>query len=276
MPDSILDVPLDQVNALLDQLDPPRRKRKLSNAVAFELMCNVLKFGIPWSELRWRMGQTKASPSAVYKRFQTWVRTGVFDAVWRSVLGQYSHRHLLTDAHWFSIINVDTSMVKNVAGVDGTGPNPTDRARQATKISFICDQRMVPISRQLYPANRNDITTLEAAVRGIACPIHRDGRYTSVLAGDKGYVSKPIATILLAECRVKMLVPGRKNMRATRPFTGREKAILKQRHKIENTFARFDKFKRIYSRVDRLLLSYVAFTDIAMILVTLKAMPKAP
>lgn len=214
----------------------------------------------------------KATPAAVYKRFQTWAKAGVFDVVWRSVLAQYSHMHLLADAHWFRIINVDTSMVKNVCGTDGTGPNPTDRARQAIKISFICDQRMVPISRQVYPANRNDIKTLEAAVKGIACPIHRDGRYTSILAGDKGYVSKPIAAMLLADCRVRMLVPHRKNMKATRPFTDQEKAILKQRHKIENTFCRFDKFKRIHCRVDRLLASYVAFTDVAMTLVTLRAM----
>ena len=62
-------------------------------------------------------------------------------------------------------------------------------------------------------------------------------------------------------------------MKATRPFTSHEKTLLKQRHKIENTFCRFDKFKRIYCRVERFLSSYVAFTHMAMILVTLRAMP---
>ena len=190
---SILAVPLGEVEAVLDRLDPPQRKRKLSNRVAFEMMCYVLKFGIPWSELRWRMATLSATPAAVYKRFQTWAKAGVFEAVWRGVLAIYSHKHLLADAHWFRVLNVDTSMIKNVCGSDGTGPNPTDRAREATKISFICDQHMIPTSMQVYPANRNDIRTLEPAVRGIACPIHRDGRYTSILVGDKGYVSKPIA-----------------------------------------------------------------------------------
>ena len=179
---------------------------------------------------------------------------------------------LLDDAHWFRIINVDTSMIKNVCGSDGTGPNPTDRAREATKISFICDQSMIPISMQVYPANRNDIRTLEPAVCGIACKIHRDDRYKSILAGDKGYISKTIAARLLADHRIKMMVPRKKNMKYTRHLTRYEKAILKQRHKIEKTFCRFDKLKRIYCRVDRLLSSYVAFTYMAMTMVTLKAM----
>ena len=78
MPVSILDVPLAEVEAVLD---PPLRKRKLSNRVAFEMMCYVLKFGIPWSELKWRMAQMSATPAAVYKRFQTWTKAGVFETV---------------------------------------------------------------------------------------------------------------------------------------------------------------------------------------------------
>lgn len=257
---------------LLDAFDPPVRRRKLCNKTAFHLICYVLRFGVPWSELRWQL--KGVTPSTVYKRFQHWVNAGVLDKVWRTVVERYAQMRLRADPCWFSVLNVDTTMVKNVAGVDGTGPNPTDRGRSATKMSFIGDKAMVPISRQVYPANKNDVTTLEAAVSGIACTIHRDARFRSTLAGDKGYVSKAIAKRVLENHRIRMLVPVRRNMKA-RVFTERERAILKQRHKVENMFCRFDKFKRIYCRVDGRLASYVGFTDIAMILVTLRHMPFA-
>ena len=139
MPALILDVPMAEVMVILDRLDPPLRRRKLSNLVAFNMMCYVLKYGIPWSELKWRMAHMTASPATVYKRFQKWTKAGVFEEVWRSVLAEYSRLHLLADAHWSRIINVDTSMMIDVCGQDCTGPNPTDRARKAIKISFVCD-----------------------------------------------------------------------------------------------------------------------------------------
>ena len=183
-----MDIPYSEVGSLLDELDPPKRRRKLSNIDAFKLICYVLMFGIPWSELHWQMQE--ATPAAVYKRFQMWVKNGILDMVWKIILERYALKHLSADPHWFQVLNVDTTMIKNVAGVDGLGRNPTDRGRLGTKMSFICDQQMVPISCQFYPANRNDVTTLEPAVDNIACTIHVDGRCRSTCAADKGYISK--------------------------------------------------------------------------------------
>ena len=50
--------------------------------------------------------------------------------------------------------------------------------------------------------------------------------------------------------------------------------MLRRRHKVENVNCRLDKFKRIFCRVDQLVASFEAFNMIALMLMTLKAMPK--
>lgn len=247
---------ISDVHVLLNALDPPIRKRKLTNERAFELICYVLKIGLPWSELKYQLHGVSAS--AVYKRFEKWTKDGVLEKIWITILDQYSTARLSQSPHWFKELSVDTSMIKNVKGRDCVGPNPTDRGRKATKVSFIIDQAMVPVSCQFYPANHNDITTLIPAVQGIACRIHLDNRYRSVLAADKGYVSKPIADMIHREHRIAMIVPTKKGMKK-RVFTAAERDVLRRRHKVENTFCRFDKFKRLHCRNDAKLVSYKAF-----------------
>jgi putative transposase len=165
-------------------------------------------------------------------------------------------------------------MIKNVSGVDYLGRNPTDRGRMATKMSMICATAMVPVSCTFYGANIADVTTTEASVDAINCRIKKDSRYTNVLIGDKGYVSKKVARALDLK-RITMLTPKKKNSKDRNRMSDKNKSMLKRRHRVENTFCRFDKFKRLHCRVDRHLCNYIALNQLAMMIVTLKVQDRA-
>jgi hypothetical protein len=150
----LTDAQLDDLVDVIDKLDPPRRRRKLGTKVALTLIFYVLRSGVAWKDLQLQMRDITFG--AVYKRFRHWAQTGVLDQARIYLTQVYSVGQLLRDPKAFSVLYVDTTLSKNVAGRDYTGPNGSDRAREATKLSGICDRNKVLISRQMYPGNRND------------------------------------------------------------------------------------------------------------------------
>ena len=129
---------------------------------------------------------------------------------------------------------------------------------------MICDTAMVPVSCTFYGANSADVTTTEESVDAINCRIKKDSRYTNVLIGDKGYVSKEVARALDLK-RTRLLTPKKKNSKDRNRMSDKNRSMLKRRHIIENTFCRFDKFKRLHCRVDRHLCNCIALNQLAMI-----------
>ena len=244
---------------LINELDPPMRKRKLANEEALAAISFMLRSGVSWRDLRSVI--RGCSASAVYKRFCSWVASGIFERVWQVLLTRYSDRRLATDARWFHDLFIDTTMIKNVGGVDGLGRNPTDRGRLATKMGAIVDAAGIPVAVQFFTANRNDVTTAMDTVAAIQCPIQPTGllgpdrRYKHTIVGDKGYVSKHLQWAL-SQSGTRMLTPRKKNNRSKRTMHYDDRQRLRKRHKVENFFCRLDKFKRLHCRHDKTLASF--------------------
>lgn len=71
-----------------------------------------------------------------------------------------------------------------------TGPNPTDRGKNGSKIHLITDRNGLPLSLGISGANMHDSLGLEPLVRGIPPIRSRRGprrRRPAKLHGDKGY-----------------------------------------------------------------------------------------
>ena len=154
--------------SLFDELDPPVRQRKLSNHEALRQLLFVMRTGVQWRYIPVHV----CNFSTVYKRFQSWTRHGVIDEAWKRMLALYAANKLQEDPRWFREMFIDTTMIKNVGGIDGLGRNPTDRGRMATKLSVIVDNARIPLSCEFFPANRNDSVTAVATVDGICCGCH--------------------------------------------------------------------------------------------------------
>ena len=107
----------DEVVGVLNMFDPPKRRRKLGNAVVFRCVCLLLITGIPWKYL----SPNGCSYSTVYKRFNCWVRNGVVQKAWHCLLERYATARMHSDPSWFKELFIDSSMIKNVAGADCLG-----------------------------------------------------------------------------------------------------------------------------------------------------------
>lgn len=239
-------------------MDPPIRKRKACHTDVIQTILNFLKSGMPWRCIQ----QPKATYHTYFKRFDRWMRLGVFERVWKDLLSYYSSRKLQSNYKWFKELFIDTTMVKNIGGCDCLGKNPSDRGRLATKISVICDSDEVPISCSFFPANQQDITTVVETVSNIACKTKTDGRMVLTIAGDKAYVSKHVSKALESN-NIRMVAPLKRNS-LRKPHKNSDIDMFRNRWKIEHVFCRLDKFRRIQTRHDKRLAAYAAFNYLAM------------
>ena len=97
----------------------------------------VLRTGMQWNALN---ATGICSSSSAHRRFQEWVKAGVFEAFWRQELLAYDGLRGI-DWEWLSC---DGAMGKAPLGGEHTGPNPTDRAKRGQSGRFICDGRWPP------------------------------------------------------------------------------------------------------------------------------------
>lgn len=259
--DTLVIQKLEQISR---QLDPPIRRRKASHLDVSTTLLSLLKSGIPWR----CVSDSVATHHTFFKRFNKWMRLGVFEQCYRELLEDYSIQQLQEDCNCFTELYIDTTMIKNVGGCDGLGRNPSDRGRLATKLSIICDNNEVPISSVFFPANQNDVTTVYESVAAISCYTKVDGRTVTTLVGDKAYTSKAVSKILKM-MNIRMIAPLKNNSRKKR-LLQKDETLLKKRGKIEHVFCRLDKFKRIHCRHEKRLISYEALNYIAMSVIICK------
>jgi transposase len=127
--------------------------------------------GSSWEDCE-RLCANKVSDTTARARRDEWEAAGVFDAVVQEAIRAYDKLIGLD----LSEVAVDGSLHKSPAGGEGTGKNPTDRAKLGWKWSILTDAKGIPISWAIDGANRNDSVMLEptladAAERGLLCDI---------------------------------------------------------------------------------------------------------
>eukprot|EP00962_Isochrysis_galbana_P042746 scaffold16060_cov107-Isochrysis_galbana.AAC.10 len=149
--------------------------RPRSNPVEMlDAMCHILWTGAPWRSLGKRM-------STIHGTFTRWSRAHVFEKAYLALL-KLDRR---TTSRKSRFACIDSSFVKSIYGRDCIGRNPTDRGRNATKVSALVDQDGIPLSLVFFPGNVSDQKTVRATLSRAPKP----SRLTPLYA-DKGYDSK--------------------------------------------------------------------------------------
>jgi transposase len=149
----------------------------------FEVMLVRLATGCSWEDAE-RLCGNKVSDTTVRDRRDAWITAGVFDAIANEALAAYD-RVIGLD---LSDVALDGSLHKAPAGGQGTGKNPTDRAKLGWKWSVLCDRVGIPLGWTADGANANDSILLaptldNAAGRGLLAEIE-------TLWLDRGYDSQ--------------------------------------------------------------------------------------
>ena len=153
------------------------RSRKPNHAVM-----NGLWF-ILWTGCQWKAVDKTwfgVSSSVLHERFQSWQQQGIWEQIFRSLLRFYARkRHI--QWKWQA---VDSRSCAAPLGGSDTGDNPTDRAKQGSKIHLLVDQRGAPLSVWITGANQHDKWSLDDLVIHILVKRPTSDQH---LCADKGY-----------------------------------------------------------------------------------------
>jgi len=155
---------------------------RASDRDCFDVMRVRLVTGCSWEDAE-RLCGNKVSDTTVRERRDEWVKAGVFDLLWEEARTAYDKiiGFDLTETA------IDGSLHKSPCGGEGTGKNPTDRAKLGWKWSVFTDKNGIPIGWAVDGANRNDCVmfapTLDDAERlgllGDIETLHLDRGYDS-------------------------------------------------------------------------------------------------
>jgi len=169
----------DAIWAALEARLPPRAERhplgchrpRCSDRDCFELIVVRLATGCSWEDAE-RLTGHKVSDTTARARRDEWIAAGIFDALSEEALFGFDKVIGLD----LSEVAVDGSLQKSPCGGEGTGKNPTDRAKLGWKWSILTERNGIPIGWAIDGANRNDSVMLEptldnAAARGLLCDI---------------------------------------------------------------------------------------------------------
>jgi transposase len=131
----------------------------------------------------------QVSDTTLRARRDEWIDAGVFDALKTEALAAFD-RIIGLD---LDDVALDGSLHKAPYGGEGTGPNPTDRAKLGWKWSVACDRHGIPVGWAVDGANRNDVAMLEPTLDAIAAAgllaeigtLHLDRGYDSGAVRDR-------------------------------------------------------------------------------------------
>jgi putative transposase len=154
-------IPDDVWNEIKDILPPEKPPKTVGRpAVPYRTVLYgilyVLRTGCQWKSLPKEYG----SGSTCHRRFQEWVRLGVFQKLWVRLLEIYDDVRGIK-WRWQQSLDSGTS-VKAPLGGDKPGPNPTDRGKLGTKRHVLTDQIGDPLSAVITAANSHDMKAAAA------------------------------------------------------------------------------------------------------------------
>jgi transposase len=104
-------------------------RQRIDNRIAMNGIYFVLRTGCQWGALD---STNICKHSVAHKRFQEWVRAGVFQEFWKRGLLMYDK---IKGIGW-KWISLDGAMTKAPLGGEKTGANPTDRAKKGQKEAY--------------------------------------------------------------------------------------------------------------------------------------------
>jgi len=108
--------------------------------------------------------ERRVSDTTLRSRRDEWIAAGVFDELRAHAVGAYD-RIIGLD---LCEVALDGSLHKAPCGGEGTGPNPTDRAKLGWKWSVAADANGIPVGWAIDGANRNDMALLGHTLADVA------------------------------------------------------------------------------------------------------------
>jgi transposase len=182
---------------------------RASDRDCFEVMLVRTATGCSFEDAE-RLCGNVVSDTTVRSRRDEWIAVGVFDKLVTEAINSYDRIIGLQLDH----VAVDGSLHKAPGGGEGTGPNPTDRAKLGWKWSILTDLAGIPFGWCADGANRNDSILLaptldNAAERGLLVDVDSlwlDRGYDSQVTRDR-LAARGITDAIIAKKRSRGSAP---------------------------------------------------------------------
>lgn len=247
---------VDAVWAAVEPLLPDRsdshplgcHRPRVPDRACFEGILIRLVTGCSWEDAE-RLNGGVVSDTTLRDRRDEWTAAGVFGKLAEEAIGAYD-RIVGLD---FSEVSVDGSLHKAPGGGEGTGKNPTDRAKLGWKWSIATETNGIPIGWAIDAANRNDSVLLEptlddAARRGLLAEIE-------TLWLDRGYDSEATRA-RLAERGIDDAVIAKRRKRGS--GESKKNLPMGMRWPVERTNSWMSNFGQLRRNTDRKIVHRVA------------------
>ena len=228
-----------------------RGRRCRDERLRIEAILWILRTGAGWRDLPRSFGPWQS----VYATFRAWSRRGLWAALHARLReARRDDEHLLIDS---------TAVRVHAHGAGPAGGQlaqamACSRAGLSTKIHLACDALGYPLGFILTGANVSDFDQARPLLRAHLRP-------GSAAIMDKGYDSNAIRAYVNQLGGVAVIaVNSRRNEKP--PF---DQHLYRERHLIENLFAKLKSFRRLATRYDKLHSSFASFLSLACLLLWL-------
>lgn len=221
----------------------------------------IVATGAPWRDLDSQFGSWKT----VYNRFRRWQKEGLWERLMLKRLRNLERQGRIDRTLWC----VDGSVVRAHRCASGALPKSDENdAKNAlgrsqggysTKLHLLTDSRGRVLSATATPGQRNESTEFENLFSQCPLSLHLRSKRPEAVAGDKGYSSKAIRDWLRSR-EIKDTIPTRINEAANPRFARKR---YRRRNIVERVIGWLKESRRIATRYDKLIDSYLCFIQIA-------------
>lgn len=198
--------------------------------------------------------------SAIKYHFDKWTHDNVFIDSWLYIYNKYQKNNPYK--HNLKRLSIDGTYIKSINGNDLVGRNPTDRGRNATKLSVIVDLIGVPVGYFLTEANNRDDTVMANTIKN---RIYRR-KTKSFLYGDKIYSNQKC----IKEAQSNNLILCCKNKSNAINKLFKNQPIEKYRYIVEAHFSWLKSYRKLILRYDRKIKYFESYLVLAFSMITNK------
>ncbi len=237
-----------------DHLARPRKKRYIGRPTAnLRKMLNgvfwILNTGSPWRDLPKEFGPWET----VYSYFNFWSKNGILEQIFEAIS---SEKDLETHS-------IDSTSIKvHKHGCGAVGGKKKARISMScggvtSKIHACVDGLGLPVKLLLTDGSTHDSV--------VALELLENCKAEAVLA-DKAYYSKQIKA-KIEENNAQCVIPSKSDSKEKNEI---DEHLYKERHLVECFFQKIKEHRRVATRYDKLVATYMGFVFLSAILLWLK------
>jgi transposase len=214
-----------------------------------EGMLYRMRVGCPWRDLPGFFG----SWNMVYKRFRAWCQSGKWWRVAKALISD-------PDLEWAFIDGTYAKAHQHSAGAIGPSPQAIGKSRAGltTKLHLAVDAYGLPIEFRITGGQVHDSVVAPVLIAQL--------RDAQAIVGDKGYDSLRIRARIEAQGS-QCVIPRKRN--SVQGNDDLDRGAYRDRHLVENAFARLKQYRALACRFDKLKKHYEGVVAMACVLLWL-------